>query len=661
VPATPASAPTGSSSRHPEYRPDIDGLRAVAVLAVIAYHAFPDWLGGGYVGVDVFFVISGFLISGIIVSGLEQGAFSFARFYIRRARRLLPALAIVLAACYAIGWREMLPQELRQLSREIAASVGFVANIVFWQDTSYFNADTIRRPLIHLWSLGVEEQFYAIWPLCLWLGWRFGRRTLPLTATIFALSFACNIVQTGSDPVGAFFSPATRLWELLAGALILLLAPRLSPRGRSGDLIALAGAALVAWSAAAFDSHTAFPGLAALLPVAGTCLLIVAGSARAWLNRRVLAHPFFVFVGLISYPLYLWHWPLLSFANIIGVGATTTPPAERAVLVGASLLLAWLTYRLAELPIRTGGRGGLKAACLGVAMLALGAVAYGTIRLDGIASRFDARTRALATYAYDYYGAGARFGRCWLPESAPYDGYAAECLGRRSASAAEGNRRRRAVLLWGDSHAGRFYPGLREAMSRDDDDNVDLLEFARNSCVPILEVGGEWCAANNAFVLDQIRRLEPQTVLLFAAWSEYWTAPNSRDIWQIFEETLDKVKAAGAAKIVVMGPAPRWNRPLPRLLVSFLQSHPRQAERPAYMSFGLSDKTRSYDRLLRAIAERHGATYVSLLDLMCNDADGCLTSVPGKEDELSTWDVGHFTDASAAWVAGKLLASGVLP
>ena len=635
---------------HPDYRPDIDGLRAVAVLAVIAYHAFPDWLGGGFVGVDVFFVISGFLISGIILSALEQGRFSFAGFYARRVRRLFPALAIVLAACYAFGWRELLPQELSALSRQIVAAAAFVSNLVFWHDTSYFNTGTIDTPLIHLWSLGVEEQFYAVWPLCLWLAWRWRRRVLPLIAAIALLSFAWNIVQTDSDRVAAFFSPFTRFWELLSGALLVPLGPKLRIGRPLAELLAWLGVLLIAWASFAFSGYTAFPGWPALLPVSGICLLIVTGSAGAWLNRRLLSDPAMVKIGLMSYPLYLWHWPLLSFAHITGV--EVTPIAVRAMLIAASFLLAWATWRLVERPVRSGGPSRVKIAALCSVLIVVGLGAAATIQRDGIAARFPERTRALATYSYDYR-TGAQFGRCWLEESAPPEGYAPECL-RRAPNPTE--EPRRAVLLWGDSHAGRLYPGLHEAAPHD----VDILELTRNSCAPIVDSGRPNCAAANIFALAVIKRLRPQAVLLFASWTEYWTVPGTRDLMEAFADTLDRIHHSGAGKIIVLGPAPRWSRPLPRLLVSYLGTHSALAARPQFMSFGLSEETRRSEEQLREVADRHGAIYVSLLDLMCNTL-GCLTGVDGGQSNLTTWDNGHFTGAAAAWVAGKLFASAVLP
>jgi peptidoglycan/LPS O-acetylase OafA/YrhL len=635
-----------------DYRPDIDGLRAVAVIAVIVFHAFPGWLGGGFVGVDIFFVISGYLITGIIVRALEQGDFSFAAFYARRMRRILPALGVVLAVCYAVGWFELMPLEFRQLCRQILAAVAFVANFEFWSEASYFDGSAQAKPLLHLWSLGIEEQFYIFWPLALWLAWRWRRRAMLLTAAIVLVSFVWNVAQTPADPVAAFFSPATRIWELLAGALLVQINGRSrSGRGTGGwhfaDLQAMLGAVLIGWSFADIDGSMPYPGWRALLPVVGTMLVIDGSASGTWLNRRVLAHPALVWIGLISYPLYLWHWPLLSFAHIVGTDRGGA--GERLVLIAASFLLAVVTYRLVELPVRSGERLGAKAAALAAILLTIGFTAHLSDRLDGLAFRFPERLRGLAALKDDRQE-HARRGLCWLLEGDPADGFAAECLRGRLDGGAK------TVLLWGDSHAGRFYPGLRQAAPPD----VDILELVRSSCPPILGVSSDICIKSNVVAMAEIGRIKPDTVLLFASWPDYRTAPHGPDLVQALEDTLRQIRQAGVGKIVIVGPAPRWNRRLYRLVVAFMMNHPELAEPPQHMAYGLGDGARRAESYVREVAKRQGAVYVSLLELMCND-EGCLASVPGSLDALTAWDETHLTDPASQWIAAKLLKRHILP
>ena len=334
------------------YRPDIDGLRALAVLPVVAFHAAPGLVPGGFVGVDIFFVISGFLITGIIVDGLDRGRFTVGGFYARRVRRIFPALAVVLAAVLAYGAVVLLPQEMALLGRDTAAGAAFVANLSFWAEVGYFDREAAAKPLLHLWSLGVEEQFYILWPVLLWGMWRAGGvRAWPL-AVLAAGSLALAVWQTGHDAAAAFYSPFTRLWELAAGAVLALAVRRGWQAGRAADALGVAGLGLVVGSLALLDQGMPFPGWRAVAPVLGAVLLIAAGPGGA-VNRVVLSARPAVAVGLVSYPLYLWHWPLLAYAHIVHQGRPLKPLLVVA-LVAAAGGLAWATWRFVEQPVRFG-------------------------------------------------------------------------------------------------------------------------------------------------------------------------------------------------------------------------------------------------------------------------------------------------------------------
>lgn len=205
---------------HPKYRPDVDGLRAIAVLAVVFFHAFPNVIKGGFIGVDVFFVISGYLISTIIFENLDRGSFSFSEFYARRIKRIFPALILVLVACFTFGWFVLLADEYKQLGKHIAAGAGFISNIVFWNEAGYFDNAAHTKPLLHLWSLGIEEQFYILWPLVLWFAWKRKFNLLTITILFAIASFALNVKGVKQDAVATFYSPQTRFWELLSGSLL---------------------------------------------------------------------------------------------------------------------------------------------------------------------------------------------------------------------------------------------------------------------------------------------------------------------------------------------------------------------------------------------------------------------------------------------------------
>src|ERR1044072_850678 len=317
------------------YRPDIDGLRAFAVIFVLMFHAFPARLPGGFVGVDVFFVISGFLITQIIVSDIDRGSFIPARFYARRVRRIFPALIVVLIASLALGHQLMLVPDLMSLCRNAVASALFSANLMLLSETGYFDIDAHLKPLLHLWSLGIEEQFYLVWP---WLLLAVPRAWfVRFVLAVLVSSFALNILVVHDPPSAPFYLPITPAWELMAGALVA----RWQPAGTRPGLTAAAGAIAIGVSVFWFNARTVFPGWAAALPVGGTMLLIC--SKDSLFNRTVLGNRTAVNIGLISYPLYLWHWPLLVFLQIYRSGVPLTN-LQRVLVLALSFALASLTY-----------------------------------------------------------------------------------------------------------------------------------------------------------------------------------------------------------------------------------------------------------------------------------------------------------------------------
>src|SRR6202171_1672665 len=334
------------SSPSDRYRPDIDGLRDIALMLVVNFHAFPEAMPGGFIGVDIFFVISGFLITGILLRELDQRRFSLLTFYNRRIRRIFPALIVVLCATLVLGWLWMLPAAYAQLSTDVFASAAFFSNIALLLQSGYFDIESGKKPLLHLWSLGIEEQFYLFWPLILMLVARMRLSILVAASVIGVASFVLNVALIGPNPVATFYLPFTRAWELLAGAVLACSWNQVRQAGAPSNLRASLGILLIAIAAGVLDTKSAFPGWWAILPVAGAALLLSAPAA--WFCRTLLASRPLVWIGLISYPLYLWHWPLLVFFGIIKFGPLTL--VERELILGLSALLAWLTYWLFIFP-----------------------------------------------------------------------------------------------------------------------------------------------------------------------------------------------------------------------------------------------------------------------------------------------------------------------
>lgn len=369
---------------HLPYRSDIDGLRAFAVTSVLIFHAFPSLMPGGFVGVDVFFVISGFLISGIIFKEIEAGNFSFSNFYARRVKRIFPALITMLMTSYAVGWFFLFNDDFRRLGSHIFRASLFLSNFILWREAGYFDNAAETKPLLHLWSLGIEEQFYIVWPVILWAFWRFKALRWPLLAGLTSCSLVWNIYQSQLDLTHDFYSPLTRFWELSAGACLAFHVSRHPEKPDKANLISGIAVCLLVAAVYIIDSKKAFPGGWALMPVLGAVLLIYAGPT-AWCNNFLFSHRGVVWVGAISYPLYLWHWPALAFARIVE-GATPSV-AVRLGAVLLAVLLAWGTLRWIEKPIRFRWQSALRTPLLLAAMVGVGYVGLACKNAGGYPAR----------------------------------------------------------------------------------------------------------------------------------------------------------------------------------------------------------------------------------------------------------------------------------
>ncbi len=379
------------AAQHVSYRADIDGMRAIAVLIVVLFHAFPKLIPGGFIGVDIFFVISGYLISTILINEFGNNSFSYANFYARRARRIFPALILVLSASLAFGWIALFPDELKLLGKHIFGGATFLSNIFLWFEVGYFDTAAETKPLLHLWSLGIEEQFYIFWPILLALAFKYRMSLFWLTLALMVVSFGINIGGLEKFPSATFYSLASRAWELLIGAMLAYWSLQRTPvsfgsnSATGRNLLSFVGLGLIILACALIRGGKGFPGWWALLPSLGAGCLIAAGPL-AWINRFVLSNRALVWVGLISYPLYLWHWPLLSFAHIVESG---TPALEiRIAAVLGAVLLAWLTYVLVEQPIRRRGpRQPAVAIVLAVLVAVIGGVGGWVYKQDGLPTR----------------------------------------------------------------------------------------------------------------------------------------------------------------------------------------------------------------------------------------------------------------------------------
>jgi peptidoglycan/LPS O-acetylase OafA/YrhL len=596
------------------YRPDIDGLRAVAVVAVIIFHAFPTYLPGGFVGVDIFFVISGFLITQILLIDLNDGTFNAATFYARRIRRIFPALIVVLIAVFALGWHFLLPIELASLCKNIFASAFFSANLMLLTESGYFDLDAHMKPLLHLWSLGIEEQFYLLWPLILWLIPR--RWLVPAITSMLAGSFVLNLALIDHYPSATFYLPFTRAWELLAGALLTQL-PRQGRR--TAELLGMSGLSAITASVFLFNSHTAFPGWAAIVPVIGTMLALM--SEGSFVSRLVLTHRTAVNVGLISYPLYLWHWPLLVFADIYKFSRPLTD-IQRGLVIVTTFVLARLTYKLLERPIRMAGSAFVRPLSASMATLAIAALGpslgYAPEIPDAIA-----RLVALPSNSEDW-----RVHECILNDYDTND-FPPSCADQKHPL----------VAIWGDSTASALLPGLRDLGN-----NLEfgIAQYTVSSCPPLLVKMTQMtplCVERNKKIIERIGSLVPDVVLLHAFWGSNYTTEELRP-------TIEALRAHGVARIVILGPVPVWYRGLPQVVANYFWRTGNVIPDRIPPSFFLP----SGDDSIRRVAVDLSVEYISARDVFCN-SDGCMDRIG---DSLVTSDTVHLTKAGSVFLVNAI-------
>jgi len=375
-----------------KYRPDIDGLRGIAILVVIVFHTFPTFLKGGFIGVDIFFVISGYLISGIILKSLVNNEFSYIDFYQKRIKRIFPALITVLVVCLIAGWFLLFSAEYLSLGQYIVAGAGFVPNIFLWLESGYFDISSSLKPLSHLWYLGVSEQFYLFWPFLLVFSYKKLKKVPQSILFFLIVSFSLNIFIGHRSPEAAFSLPITRSWELIAGALLAYV--NLFHEGLTKktlpNYLSITGTILLITSFLIINNENFYQGLVAL-PIISILLIIAAGK-EAWINKKILSNKVLFFISLISYPLYLWHWPLLSFANIITSNSASL--GLRLILVTISFLLAWATYQWIEKPIRF-GKTKYMTIFLCLSLLLVGLAGLTVYLYRGYNARFPAQEAVL--------------------------------------------------------------------------------------------------------------------------------------------------------------------------------------------------------------------------------------------------------------------------
>jgi len=494
----------------PQYRLDVDGLRAIAVSAVVLFHVGVPGISGGFVGVDVFFVISGYLITSILVSDLDGNRFSVARFYERRARRILPALFFTLAVTSIAAAILLLPPDYAAFCRSLIASLSFVANIYFWLDAGYFAAGADTKPLLHLWSLAVEEQFYLGYPILLFVVFKYARRAvLPVLVLLLITSFAISVWTTMNRPGVAFYLLPSRAWELLLGAVVAVW-PLRSPKGLTSDVLTAGGLALIAFGVASLDSDSSFPGLNAASPCVGSALVIYAGKSSS-VARFLLCSAPIVWIGQISYSLYLFHWPAIVFAKYYLLRDLATP--EKVLLVVLLIGAASVSLIFLENPARRQAKlfnrlSVFASSAIAISLFAaLGIVGTMSAGWPGRFPGYDPRNRNDASISD--YGTET----CFIQKFSDPDAWNEEACRLTSNGAPT------RVVLWGDSYAAQYAPGFVRAAK---DLKFDLWQLTAAQCLPTFHPKAyDRCNRFTQHALDTIRMMKPSGVIMVGKWATY--------------------------------------------------------------------------------------------------------------------------------------------
>lgn len=618
------------------YRPDIDGLRAIAVGAVILFHLDVGIMKGGFIGVDVFFVISGYLITGLLQSEIDAGRFSILRFYDRRIRRILPALFAVILAASAAAVCLFFPPEILDFANSVVATTLFSSNIYFMMVTDYFAATSNSNPLLHTWSLAVEEQYYIVFPFLL-----YGLRTLRQKNVVLVISglaiasFVVSIRLVMTDQVGAFYLAPSRAWEFFIGALLSFKALPDVQKTWLREVSAAIGLALIVAGCLKFYRNMPFPGTLALVPCIGAALLIHANAAGRTLTGRLISARPIVFIGLISYSLYLWHWPIIVFFQIWWVKPIGWVGDLGLIL--ATCVIGTLSWYFIELPFRqkrlAASPLALRSAAL-ASMAGFCALGIALIVSDGMAFAFPKEIVTLANYIHYHERTAYRRGTCFIDShTSPLSDFAATtCLTR---SHVKPN-----LLVIGDSHAAHLWSGLTDALP-----SVQILQATATGCKPVFGTRGHpTCVALiNRALADEVATGTADAVLLSARWE-------NEDIAQLVA-TVDRL-ARYVAQVYVSGPIVEYRENLPRLLARSVQQ-----KDPELLITARVDAQRQVDERLAIALEGHRAVYLSVYGTLCGrQSEACRTltdnGIPMQ------WDYGHLTAEGSKYLAKAWLADG---
>ena len=619
-------------------RNDIDGLRTFAVLPIIAFHfgILPRLSSGGFVGVDVFFVISGYLITKIINADINNETYRISEFYNRRMRRIFPALFTVFFACILVAFFFSFPSEGKVIGGSIISSIFFVSNIYFYSHSGYFDKNMETNPILHTWSLSVEEQFYILFPLILYLIRNLRDKSkIRILFSIALLSFLSCVWMVRFHPQAAFFLVQFRAWELLTGSLLAVHAvPKLIHQWQA-ELTGVCGIALIVGSTVLINYNTPFPGVAALAPCLGAAAVIHSGSATTTLTSRLLAFSPIRFIGLISYSLYLWHWPLIVFYRLF---VDEPGKIEKGGLVAACFLLATLSWKYVEQPFRTRPyRLNTHRTLLAGGAVMLSASVAAAVLSPLIEKVWTYPDRAKDVLSYEKVDFGhMRVEKCFLISSAlisssSHDNefhYRDECLATKPGPMN--------FLILGDSYAAHLWPGFQAYYP-----SVNFLQATVGGCIPIIGAATEdpLCSGMMKYITGEFL---PRTHLDGIILSARWRADDVQGAIKTAQALLPY-----ADRVILLGPIVEYDQALPRILARAIASHRSEAKRADIHRLAV---TQDVDRRFAAALQDGPIEYISVYRALCDPA----CEIWARKDVPLQFDEGHLTREGSIELARRV-------
>ncbi len=608
------------------YRFDIDGLRALAILAILVFHIDPRF-AGGFIGVDIFFVISGFLITGIIWRDLENNIFSFQLFYLKRIRRLFPALFVMLLLSFLYVLFFGLNTEIEMFGKSMLSSLYYASNIFFYSQSGYFDSSLELNPLLHTWSLSVEEQFYLIFPLTLYFIYKQKNRVGHYLIGFLLLSFLLSEMLISIDSSAAFFLSPSRFWQFLVGSLIAIYINKINLTKHQSELIAVFGFSLITIALFLFSEHTPFPGLYAAIPTLGTALLIIAGVNQKTVSYKILSSRLSKFFGNISYSLYLWHWPIIVFYKI-----TISPTFDRYDKIAIfllSILTGYISWRYIE---KNSAKISITSARTKLVIFSSASIIILSILgITAFNSKFFNSNDKQFFEDFLTYKMQARTGKCFLTSSANDVKFFDEglCINQQKG---------KKVLLIGDSHAAHYYQALQNDFSQ-----IQLSQVTSSGCRPLLNYSGkEYCNQLMKRLFDNyIDKYEFDLILI----SGRWLKNDEKSL----HDTLRFLKKKNK-NIILLGPVIEYNQPLPALLARFGDFENQNTTMPILEAQEWA-KISTIDNIIERVALVTQVPYVSILKTVCPQKTCALTTLNG---EPLQFDGSHFTTEGASLVLNHI-------